>query len=186
MDADLKNLMQDGLHLFRQQMETQTKLLEVVVAQLSKPQSSIVLRSTPAMPVLAPAMLPFTTVDVTDPLYEGLIPLEAPRSGGWPHVRALHLEGENTCVACGTKNSLAVHHIFPFHIWPSLELEPLNLITLCAYHHLTLGHYMSWKAYNPYVRPMAIKTRENMIQRPMAAEGWTLNRIHAHLTANAS
>lgn len=73
------------------------------------------------------------------------------RSPRWESVRANHLKNNPLCVACGSKEHLQVHHIKPFHLFPELELDPTNLITLCEFdnkdsnatndnHHLILGH----------------------------------------------
>lgn len=74
----------------------------------------------------------------------------APRSGKWKTVRAAHLERNPSCAACGKKKDLEVHHLTPVHVRPDLELEPGNLITLCADPcHLVHGHLMSWTRFNP-------------------------------------
>lgn len=50
------------------------------------------------------------------------------------------------------KKGLHVHHIVPFHVDPSKELDPTNLITLCGkYCHYTIGHLMDYKSWNPNV-----------------------------------
>lgn len=73
------------------------------------------------------------------------------RSSQWPRVRALHLEREPACAACGSKEDLNVHHILPFHLHPELEADDGtngldgNLITLCRRCHLFLGHCDSWQ-----------------------------------------
>ena len=66
--------------------------------------------------------------------------IQSERSGRWPAVRAAFLKLHPCCEACGTKTNLNVHHIKPFHLWPELELEPSNLITLCEKHHFYFGH----------------------------------------------
>jgi hypothetical protein len=55
------------------------------------------------------------------------------------------------CEACGTTAELNVHHIKPFHIYPELELDHTNLITLCRVHHFTIGHDSDgpWKPAKP-------------------------------------
>ena len=73
------------------------------------------------------------------------------RSPHWESVRNLHLKNNSVCAACGKTNNLQVHHIRPFHLFPELELDLGNLITLCEVfvdnddsgddnHHLQLGH----------------------------------------------
>ena len=77
-----------------------------------------------------------------------------PRSPHWPAVRAAHLKLHPTCEVCGTTENLEVHHKQPFHLFPALELDPANLMTLCQSQshndHLLFGHCLSWSAYNPY------------------------------------
>lgn len=75
------------------------------------------------------------------------------RSGAWPRVRAEHLKREPACAACGRQGDVDVHHVIPYHVDPRLELDPGNLITLCADPcHLVFGHLLSWRRANPFVR----------------------------------
>lgn len=73
------------------------------------------------------------------------------RSPQWERVRKQHLKNNPACAACGKTDSVQVHHIRPFHLFPELELVSSNLITLCELfvndsddtndnHHLHLGH----------------------------------------------
>ena len=82
-------------------------------------------------------------------------PIELKRSSHWDAVRDAHLRQFPTCAACGKRALLNVHHIKPFHLFPSLELDGSNLITLCEDQvincHLLFGHLRSWPAYNPTV-----------------------------------
>lgn len=76
------------------------------------------------------------------------------RSSHWPKLRAEHLKRQPTCAACGRSKSLEVHHILSFHDHPELELDPVNLLTLCEAGpncHLTFGHLRNWKTNNPLV-----------------------------------
>ena len=92
-----------------------------------------------------------------------------PRSPRWPTVRAAHLRAHPTCAACGARDELEVHHVVPYHVDPSRELDPTNLLTLCGDPcHLVHGHLMSWKRWNASVvadaaaylaRLVAAKTR---------------------------
>ncbi|HTK07862.1 MAG TPA: HNH endonuclease [Ktedonobacteraceae bacterium] len=80
-----------------------------------------------------------------------------PRSPEWPRVAHEHLSHEPACVVCGHRGrGLQVHHIKPFHLYPELELDPKNLITLCEIrgrtHHLLVGHLGDWESYNKRVR----------------------------------
>ena len=75
----------------------------------------------------------------------------APRSGQWPRVRREHLARQPECQACGRAKTLEVHHIRPLHEGGQ-ELDPSNLITLCADPcHIVHGHLMSWIKTNPDV-----------------------------------
>jgi len=73
----------------------------------------------------------------------------ATRSPKWSTVRKKHLEQNPICIACGKKKQLEVHHKKPVHIHPELELDPLNLVTLCSSPcHIIFGHLMDWKSWN--------------------------------------
>lgn len=71
------------------------------------------------------------------------------RSPKWTSVRKEHLNSQPTCAACGKDKKLEVHHIEPVHINPDRELDPSNLVTLCADPcHLLFGHLTDWKSWN--------------------------------------
>lgn len=84
-----------------------------------------------------------------------------PRSPHWHAVEEAHLRLEPFCKYCGGTASLQVHHVLPFHLDPSRELDPTNLITLCENSqlgvecHLHIGHLGNWKTFNPHVRDVA-------------------------------
>jgi 5-methylcytosine-specific restriction enzyme A len=76
----------------------------------------------------------------------------ATRSPKWINVRKEHLKNYPLCAACGKDSKLEVHHKIPVHISPELELDPSNLITLCADPcHIIFGHLMNFKSYNKNV-----------------------------------
>ena len=76
----------------------------------------------------------------------------AVRSPEWINVRKEHLRNHGTCAACGRDKKLEVHHIKPVHLFSELELDPSNLVTLCADPcHLIFGHLMNFKSYNKTV-----------------------------------
>ena len=86
---------------------------------------------------------------------------EKPRSPKWPSLQRKHLKLYPKCEACETTLGLNVHHVKPFHLYPDLELDPKNLITLCRDHHFSIGHdpdgpwapaKPSWTKENPNVR----------------------------------
>jgi len=77
------------------------------------------------------------------------------RSSQWPRIRNLFLSKMPICGVCFERDmsKLEVHHIIPFSLDPSLELEMSNMITLCNDKamncHLIWGHFNSWKKVNP-------------------------------------
>jgi 5-methylcytosine-specific restriction endonuclease McrA len=99
-------------------------------------------------------------------MFRELVIKRALRSNKWPKVRALHIERENACVACGKKHWLQVHHIKPVHLFPELELEDSNLLTLCRRHHFIIGHLEYWKSFNSNVVRDAREWRERIKYRP--------------------
>lgn len=75
------------------------------------------------------------------------------RSSQWRKVRAEHLKQQPTCAACGRSKELQVHHIIPVSFDESKELDPNNLITLCASPcHFLFGHCLNYHCYNKDVR----------------------------------
>lgn len=44
------------------------------------------------------------------------------------------------CACCGGTNNIQVHHIYPQHIWPERAHDTNNMICLCQYCHLAIGH----------------------------------------------
>jgi len=74
-----------------------------------------------------------------------------PRSGKWSSLRDKLIKEHGECLACGTKRDLACHHIIPFSIDKTLELEESNLVVLCETCHFVFGHLKSWKSYNKNV-----------------------------------
>ena len=89
-------------------------------------------------------------------IIQGKASLSSPsRSSKWPKVRKKHLEKNPCCAVCGATAKLNVHHIKPYHLFPELELEESNLITLCECGkggvncHLFIGHLGNYKKINP-------------------------------------
>ena len=86
-----------------------------------------------------------------------------PRSPHWGRVEKEFLNDNPVCVCCGSNKKLNVHHKKPFHLFPELELEPSNLITLCMDNecHLLVGHGDNFRAYNPNVEEDAKKLHDH-------------------------
>jgi hypothetical protein len=92
------------------------------------------------------------------------------RSPGWRKVREEFIADHPKCAACGTKNKLEVHHIIPFHIDPSLELDKNNLMTLCRNHHYTFGHFCDWTSWNKFVQSDVVHYNSRRVMRPHKKE----------------
>ena len=73
----------------------------------------------------------------------------------WDRAKAQQLEKFPYCQCCGTQDALQVHHVLPKHLFPDLEYELSNLVTLCMSAnkcHLNIGHLGSWNDYNMNLR----------------------------------
>lgn len=106
---------------------------------------------------------------------------EKQRSSEWAEVRDNFLLSHPNCAACGGTEKLQVHHIIPFHVDESLELEEDNLITLCMGKnecHLEIGHGDSWRCYNPKVKDDAKNFLKNPDHRKFLTEEIKARRIH--------
>jgi 5-methylcytosine-specific restriction endonuclease McrA len=91
----------------------------------------------------------------------------ATRSSKWAEVRKQHLKEHSSCIACGRDRKLEVHHKTPVHISPELELDPSNLVTLCADPcHLLFGHLMNFKSYNKSVIEDCAVYLKKVVDRP--------------------
>lgn len=82
------------------------------------------------------------------------------RSKDWPKVQCAFLRANPRCAACGATKLLNVHHKKPYHLFPELELDPSNLLTLCETPthncHFILGHCLNWSAYNVRVTELVV------------------------------
>ncbi len=102
--------------------------------------------------------------------------LSEPRSSRWKEVRKEHLKRFPECEACGSRKSVVPHHIVPFHVDPSKELDPENLVSLCESPtfncHLFFGHLKRWDRHNPHVVEDA-KTWRSRIREAEISSGQT-------------
>lgn len=93
----------------------------------------------------------------------GKTPKIIKRSSKWPRVRMKFLYENPSCAICLEQNEhrLDVHHIMPFHLDRTLELEPSNLITLCSEDshdcHFRFGHLSNWRKFNPEIQTIKDK-----------------------------
>lgn len=92
------------------------------------------------------------------------------RSSKWPAVRKKFLKDDSTCFVCKSRSNLEVHHKIPFHVNPTLELEPSNLITLCENKsfgvncHLLFGHHGNYRKYNINVASDGLVWRNKLFE----------------------
>ena len=91
------------------------------------------------------------------------------RSPHWKTARRLWLRDHSSCAACGGRLFRQVHHIVPFHIDRTLELDGRNLITLCELPfrncHFHVGHNGNWAAWNATVAQDAARLLEARLDR---------------------
>ena len=101
----------------------------------------------------------------------GAIEAEHPRSPKWPEVMHAFRAEHPNCVICGkggNDQEINIHHVRPYHLFPELELDPSNLITLCNHslHHLWFGHYGNFRlGYNLAIREDALEFAAKMALR---------------------
>lgn len=79
------------------------------------------------------------------------------RSHEWAKVRESYLREHPQCEVCGISKDLQVHHVKPFSLFPALELDKSNLVTLCTSKywgincHLIAGHGGNFQWYNRWI-----------------------------------
>lgn len=101
---------------------------------------------------------------ITHALFREHVVKQHTRSDKWPETRKHFLISNPTCAACGTSKKLQVHHIEPFHLDPTKELDETNLITMCMSTnecHLLLAHGDNYRYYNPTIREDAAEVLAN-------------------------
>lgn len=89
-------------------------------------------------------------------IYSAAVLMFTPRNPAWERERNLYLKHESVCQWCGGIEKLQVHHTFPVHSFPDLEMVKKHWITLCMGPeecHYRQGHRgKSWLAYDPDIR----------------------------------
>lgn len=94
------------------------------------------------------------------------------RSSQWPKIRKEHLKDNPNCAVCGGTKKCEVHHKKPVHLFPNLELDNNNLITLCESKkdgincHLFVGHLGSYSSYNLNATEDAKNIHDKIVNRP--------------------
>ena len=92
--------------------------------------------------------------------------VEESRSPKWSAVRDAFLKDHPACEVCGGKHDLQVHHRKPFHLYPKMELDQANLITLCRRHHFLQGHLELFDSYNPWIDEDVERWKKRLSERP--------------------
>lgn len=89
---------------------------------------------------------------------QGKAPKGCKRSPQWSDVRKAFIKQNPSCAVCGGTRKVEVHHMVPFHMDPSRELDPTNLISLCERKkygitcHQFFGHLGNYKGVNISVK----------------------------------
>jgi hypothetical protein len=106
-----------------------------------------------------------------------------PRSPEWPKVEKAYRKLNPVCECCGSKTKLNVHHKKPFHLYPALELDTTNLITLCMDPskecHLKIGHGDDFKDYNPNIMVDVLSIHVDISLFDSIAEEARVSRLDA-------
>ena len=96
------------------------------------------------------------------------------RSPKWAALAKRFLRANSCCAVCGRSENVVAHHICPFHLFPSMELDEANLIPLCEGRtvncHLAVGHLFLWASYNPAVVLDAAAITQKVKMRPGVAK----------------
>lgn len=86
-----------------------------------------------------------------------MAPDKASLNGSWQRCRKKFLKKVGkVCACCGNLKSIQVHHILPRHIRPDLAVVMTNLIALCRWCHLRIGHLGSYFNYNAEIMDVAM------------------------------
>lgn len=92
------------------------------------------------------------------------------RSNKWPALRKQWLKDHPCCAVCNSRKRCVPHHKLPVHKYPSLELEPNNLVTLCEGDgvncHFLFGHLGDWRSWNFQIVDDVDLWRKKLEQRP--------------------
>lgn len=107
------------------------------------------------LPVFIKNLLYYKCNFITNLSYEEIQILSVRRSKGWTKLKKSYIKQYPNCAVCGSLKLVVPHHIIPFHVDKSKELDPNNLITLCENKvfncHLFFGHLKNWSRYNPNI-----------------------------------
>jgi hypothetical protein len=91
---------------------------------------------------------------------------ELGRSPQWPALEKRFKHDHPACACCGEATQV-IHHVVPFHVDPSKELDPTNLIAVCNRCHLLICHLGNFRSWNVNVRSDAARLLAEIKSRPM-------------------
>ena|SRR3990167_1421133 len=89
----------------------------------------------------------------------------AVRDPRWPKLRDWYFSKNLFCEICGKRGKI-IHHIYPFFLFPELELSSENLITVCDFCHLNFAHLGSFHSYEKDIKKIAKMWQEKRKNRP--------------------
>lgn len=97
---------------------------------------------------------------------------DQPRNPEFEPQARKYIEAHPTCLRCGGSRLLQLHHKFPFHLYPHLEMNQEYWRVLCMATpvcHLAGGHLLDFSAWNPHVDEDCAKFHAAMTARPYKA-----------------
>lgn len=104
--------------------------------------------------------------------------LTTKRHSGWGPASHLYVLRYPSCYVCGRlvwKGLKAVcpysiHHALPFHLYPELEMDEANWVTVCEYRsfncHFVAGHLLDWRSWNADIRKQGPVIHAMFANRP--------------------
>jgi len=88
------------------------------------------------------------------------------RHKDWSRESKLFMKSFRFCVCCGNKTQV-VHHVFPVHAYPDLEMEKSHWRAVCHRCHLLVGHLNLFASWNVKFDEDASLIRSRILTRPM-------------------
>lgn len=92
------------------------------------------------------------------------------RHKDWAKRSKEFLKLHPTCAACGGRENLTVHHVWPFHLYRHLEMVEDFWLPLCEGSvvncHLLFGHLGLWASWNMHAVEDAAEWLRKRRERP--------------------
>jgi hypothetical protein len=105
------------------------------------------------------------------PLFDAQHPVGAaptfgtPRNPAWERESQEFRRANPHCHVCGTTEGCVVHHKYPLHLYPELEMDRRYWRTVCPRDHFLVDHLCDWRAYNPDCDQDGAKLYHKIINR---------------------